>query len=157
MSPWLKAGLVGAGVLVVLDVLGLIPCVGVIACIIGFLAYIGIGALAAYWMPLPRMAGPAAGQGALAAGLSALVSGVVDTVILLIQTAVVGSDQILSQIPPETLQQLEQAGIDRQLFERFAGPGGALFAGSLCCVGGLILAAILGAIGGAVFAAMKSD
>jgi len=157
MSPWLKAGLIGAVVVVVLDLLGLIPCVGVIACIVGLLAYIGIGALAAYWMPPLRAAGPAAGQGALAAGLASLISGIVNTVLFLIQTAVAGSARILSQIPPETLRQLEEAGVDRQMLERFAGPGGALLAGSFCCAGGLILAALLGAIGGAVFAAMKSD
>lgn len=157
MSPWLKAGLIGAVVVVVLDLLGLIPCVGVIACIVGLLAYIGIGALAAYWMPPLRAAGPAAGQGALAAGLASLISGIVNTVLFLIQTAVAGSARILSQIPPETLRQLEEAGVDRQMLERFVGPGGALLAGSFCCAGGLILAALLGAIGGAVFAAMKSD
>jgi len=157
MSPWLKAGLIGAVVVVVLDLLGLIPCVGVIACIVGLLAYIGIGALAAYWMPPLRAAGPAAGQGALAAGLASLISGIVNTVLFLIQTAVAGSARILSQIPPATLRQLEEAGVDRQMLERFAGPGGALLAGSFCCAGGLILAALLGAIGGAVFAAMKSD
>ncbi len=157
MSPWLKAGLIGAVVMVVLDLVGLIPCVGVIACIVGLLAYIGIGALAAYWMPPLRTAGPAAGQGALAAGLASLISGIVNTVLFLIQTAVAGSARILSQIPAETLRQLEEAGVDRQILERFAGPGGALLAGSFCCAGGLILAAILGAIGGAVLAAMKSD
>ncbi len=157
MSPWLRAGLIGGGVVIVLDLLGLIPCVGLIACILGFLAYIGIGALAAYWLPPVRMAGPAAGQGALAAGLAGLISGVVNTIILLIQMAATDSARVLSQIPAETLEQLEQAGIDPQVFEQFAGPGGALIGGSICCIGGLILAAILGAIGGAIFAAVKSD
>ncbi len=157
MSSWLKAGLIGGVVLVVLDLLGLIPCVGLVTCILGLVAYIGIGALAAYWLPPMRMAGPAAGQGALAAGLAALISGITNTILILIQSMIAGSARILSQIPPETLQQLQDAGMDPQMLERFAGPGGALLGGSICCIGGLILAVILGAIGGAIFAAIKPD
>ena len=80
MSPWLKAGLIGGAVLIVLNLLGLIPCVGLITCILGVLAYAGIGALAAYWMPPVRVAGQAAGQGALAALVAGLIGGVVNTV-----------------------------------------------------------------------------
>jgi hypothetical protein len=105
MSPWLKAGLVGAAVLVVLALLGFIPCVGACTCLIGVLAYAGIGALAAYWMPPVREAGVAAGQGALAAILASLIGGIANTVVILVQTATVGTDQILSQIPPDMLQQ----------------------------------------------------
>jgi hypothetical protein len=137
MSPWLKAGLVGAVVLVVLNLLGLIPCVGLVTCILGLVAYAGIGALAAYWLPPVRMAG----QG-------------VQTIIATIQMAVTDTAAILSQIPAESLQQLEQAGVDPALF---VGPTAGVMIGSFCCIGGLILAAILGAIGGAIFAAVKPD
>jgi hypothetical protein len=154
MSPWLKAGLVGAVVLVVLNLLGMIPCVGVVTCILGLVAYAGIGALAAYWLPPVRMAGQGAGQGALAAVVAALIGGIVQTIIAAIQMAVTDTAAILSQIPAESLQQLEQAGVDPALF---AGPTAGVLVGSFCCVGGLILAAILGAIGGAIFAAVKPD
>lgn len=157
ISPWLKAGLIGGAALIVLDLLGLIPCVGLVTCILGLLAYACIGALAAYWMPPVRMADRAAGQGALAAILAALISGIVNTILILIQTAVMGSARILSQIPPQTLRQLQDAGVDPQMLKMFTGPRGALLGGSICCVGGLILAAILGAIGGAIFAGIKSD
>jgi hypothetical protein len=157
MSPWLKAGLVGGAVLVVLNLLGIIPCVGLITCILGLIAYVCIGALAANWMPPVRMAGPAAGQGALAAVVAALIGGVVNTIILLGQAAILGSGRILSQIPPDALRQLEQAGMDPKMLDSFAGPTGAILGGSLCCIGGIILAAILGAIGGAVYAAIKAD
>jgi len=154
MSPWLKAGLVGAAILVVLNLLSFIPCVGVITCILGLVVYAVIGGLAAYWMPPVRQAGAGAGQGALAAVLAGLVGGVVLTIVSTIQMAVADTATILSQIPQESIQQLEQAGMDPGLF---VGPGaGALF-GSFCCFGGVILAAILGAIGGAVFAAIKPD
>jgi hypothetical protein len=157
MSPWLKAGLIGGAVLIVLNLLGLIPCVGLITCVLGVLAYAGIGALAAYWMPPVRMPGQAAGQGALAALVAGLIGGVVNTVVIFIQTSIMGSSQILSQLPPETLQQLTEAGVDPQMLETFVGPAGALAGGSMCCIGGLILAAILGAIGGAVFAGIRPD
>ena len=44
-SPWLKAGLIGAGVLLVLSLLSLVPLVSCIAPILQLLAFIGIGAL----------------------------------------------------------------------------------------------------------------
>jgi len=154
MSPWLKAGLIGGAVLVVLDLLSLIPCVGIVTCILMLVVYFGIGVLAAYWIPPVRMAGQAAGQGALAAALAALVGGVVNTIISAVQMALTDKSAILAQIPAESLEQLRQAGIDPSTF---IGPGAGVGVGSLCCITGLIFAAILGAVGGAIFAAVKSD
>jgi hypothetical protein len=154
MSPWLKAGLVGAGVLVVLDLVGLIPCVACVTLLLGIVAYLGIGMLAAYWMPPPRVAGTGAGQGALAAVLAALIGGSINTIIFTIQMAVADTAAIMSQIPAESLQQLEELGIDPSAL---VGPGAGVAYGSVCCLVGLILAAILGAVGGAIFAGLKSD
>jgi hypothetical protein len=155
MPSWLRAGIVGAAVLIVLDLLGLIPCVGLITCILGLFAYPAIGALAAYWLPPVRDAGQGAGQGALAALVAALASGLVNTILFLIQASAMGSAQILSQVPAETLRQLEEAGIDPSFLDTFAGPVGALIGGGTCCAGGLIVGAVLGAIGGALFAALR--
>lgn len=161
MSPWLKAGLIGAVVLIVINLLGLIPCAGCLTLPLGLLAYVGIGALAAYWMPPLRETGVAAGQGALAALVASVAGGVVNLIISVAQAALIRPGQVISQIPPETLQQLEQAGVDphlfRQLIELSSGVGGAALCGSLCCAVGLLLAAALGAVGGAIFAAVKSD
>jgi hypothetical protein len=158
MSPWLKAGLIGGAVLIVLNLLGLIPIVGIVFCLGGLLAYIGIGALAAYWIPPLREAGQAAGQGAMAAALAALIGGIVNTIITTVQSSLTDTTTLLSQIPPEYLQQMEDAGLDPSLF---VGTGTAalsgIVCGSTCCIVGLILAAILGAIGGAVFAGIKPD
>ena len=154
MSPWLKAGLVGAGVLVVLDLVGLIPCVGCVTLLLGVVAYLGIGMLAAYWMPPPRVAGTGAGQGALAAVLAALIGGLVNTIIATIQLAVADTAAIMSQIPAESIQQLEEMGMDPSLL---VGPGAGAMYGSVCCLVGLVLAAILGAVGGAIFAGLKAD
>jgi hypothetical protein len=154
MSPWLKAGFIGGAVLVALNLLGLIPCVGCITWILWLLACAGIGVLAAYWMPPVRMAGPAAGQGAMAAALGALISGVVNTIISTIQMAVTDTSAIFQQMPADSLEQLQQAGVDLSTL-----PWPVLGAGfgSVCCVAGLILAAILGAVGGAIFASVKSN
>lgn len=154
MSPWLKAGLVGAAVLVVLNLLGLIPCVGLLACALGFVAYIGIGVLAAYWMPPIREAGPAAAQGAGAAALAALIGGIVNSIITTVQWVTADPADVLSALPAEQLQQLQDVGVDPAMF---AGPGFGIGAASLCCLGGLIVAVILGAVGGAVFAGIKAD
>ena len=155
MSPWLKAGLVGAAILVVLNILGLISaCVGTFTCILGLLAYAGIGALAAFWMPPIREAGAAAGQGAAAAVLAGLIGGLVNMIVSTLQMALTDSAAILSQIPPESLRQMQEMGMDPAMF---TGPTFGLVVGGGCCLGGVILAAILGAIGGAIFAAIKAD
>jgi hypothetical protein len=158
MSPWLKAGLIGGAVLVVLNLLSLIPVVGLVFCLLGILAYIGIGVLAAYWIPPQREAGQAAGQGALAAGLAALIGGIVNTITTTIQMTLTDTSAIISQIPAETLQQMEDVGVDPNLlFGTGTGALSGALCGGICCVAGLILAAILGAIGGAVFAGIRPD
>jgi hypothetical protein len=154
MTSWLKAGLIGAAVVTILNFLGLIPCVGFITCILGLLVYIGVGVLAAYWMPPLREAGAAAGQGAMAATLAALIGGIINAVVSTIQLAVADSAAILSALPAESLQQLQEAGVDPSVF---TGPGFGAAVGSACCLVGLILAAILGAVGGAVYAGIKPD
>ena len=154
MTSWLKAGLIGAAVVTILNFLGLIPCVGFITCILGLLVYIGVGVLAAYWMPPLREAGAAAGQGAMAATLAALIGGIINAVVSTIQLAVADSAAILSALPAESLQQLREAGVDPSVF---TGPGFGAAVGSACCLVGLILAAILGAVGGAVYAGIKPD
>ena len=154
MSPWLKAGLAGSAVLVLINVLGLIPCIGLLTCILSLVAYIGIGVLAAYWMPPIREAGPAATQGAGAAALAAFIGGIVNTVITTIQWVPIAPAEILSALPAGQLQQLQDAGLDPSMF---TGPGYGIAVGSFCCLGGLIMAAILGGVGGAVFAGIKAD
>ena len=154
MSPWLKAGLIGGVVLVVLNILGLIPYVGTFTCILGFVAYACIGALAAYFLPPARETGQGAGQGALAAVVAALVGGIVNAIIVTIQMAVTDTASILSQIPPDALRQMQEVGMDPGMF---IGPTAGVMFGSVCCLVGLVFAAILGAIGGAVFAAIKPD
>jgi hypothetical protein len=154
MSPWVKAGLIGGAVVVVLNLLSLIPCAGLVFCGVALLAYAGIGALAARWMPPVRMAGPAAGQGALAAGLAAVLGGIVNWIVVVVQFAMTDTSSIISSLPQESLQQLRDAGIDPA---SMAGPAAGAVYGGICCGAGLLIAILLGALGGAIFAAVKAD
>jgi hypothetical protein len=154
----LKAGAVGAVVIVVLNLMGLIPCVGCITCILGLLAYVGAGALAAYWLPPTRTAGDGAGAGAIAGVVAGIVGGIVNSIIAAIQFAISGGPGTMMsqmrQLPPEVMDPLYQAGVDPALF---ASIGGVIGVSAVCCVIGFILAAVLGAIGGVIFAAAKPE
>jgi hypothetical protein len=154
MPGWLRAGLIGAAGVTVLNLLGLIPMVGCCTFFLGLIAYIAIGALAASYIPPVRAAGQGAGQGALASLVAGLVGSVVSLIISLVQGALMDSSAMVSQIPPELLQQMRDVGVSPEML---AGLGGAAIMGSLCCVAGMVIAAVLGAIGGAIYAAAKSQ
>jgi len=161
MSSWLKAGLIGGAVLAFLSLLlafpGQILGLGCVIIFVTLLAYAGIGALAAYWMPPLRQAGPAAGQGAMATAIAQLIGGFFFTIFAVIQTFFVDRAAAISNLDPTFLDDLAQMGVDSQALETMMGPAGAVLSGSLCCMGGLIFAAVLGAIGGALLAAIKPD
>jgi len=154
--PFLKAGLIGGGILVIIGLIGLIPVVGCISLPLTLIGYVAVGALAAYWMTPRRESGRAAGQGALAGLIAGLISGIVQAILAPLGFAMSGgTDALISQLPPESLWQLEQAGIDpAALF------GGGTMAGFalLCCLpAGLLIGAGLGALGGLIFAAAKPE
>jgi hypothetical protein len=156
MSNWLKAGLIGAAVLVALNVVECIP--GAVCCtwLPEWVTLGCVGALAAYWMAPPRMAGAGAGQGALAGLIAAAIGGVVGVVLGVVQSSVFGAEQFLSQVDPYTLRdmqrEMQRVGVDPSTF---MGPVGSAAFGSICCGVGLVIAAGLGALGGLIFAAMR--
>jgi len=154
MTSWLKAGLIGALILIVLNLIGLVPVLGCITGILGLVAYVGAGVMAAAWTPPPRTAGKGAGQGALAALIAGLGGGIVSLVIGVVRAAGGGAAQAISQIPPQALQQLQDAGIPADFL---LGGVGATIIGSVCCLTGVVIAAALGAIGGAIYAATKPN
>ena len=80
-SPALKAGLIGAAIVLVLNLIGIIPVIGCIGLPLELVAYVVIGALAALWMTPRREAGRAAGQGALAGLIAGAVSGIVRAIL----------------------------------------------------------------------------
>lgn len=164
MNGWLKAGLFGFAILVVLSLMGLIPIVGLCIIPLRWITYVGVGVLAASYMLPPREAGPAAKDGALAGAVAATGGGFVSLVITLIQGATGGAVQfgeIMRQLPPEAIQGLRDLGVTPEMLAGAGGDaaaiGGVAICGSVCCVGGIAFAAALGAIGGAIYASMKSS
>lgn len=152
MQAVLKAGGLGSVILIVLTLLGYIPCVGCFTFILTLAAYVGIGVLAVYWSAPPRTGSGGAMSGAMAAVVAALVSGLISLVINGIYFAITGSSQMMqafAELPPEQLAQLNELGIDPSLFAGGVGIAGVLGIGALCCTLGLVIAAALGAAGGA--------
>jgi hypothetical protein len=151
MSNWLKAGLIGAAVVVALQFVGIIPCVGCITWILGYVAYGCIGALAAYWMSQPRQPGIAARDGALAGAVAGAIGGAVGLIILLGLITIFVPLGILSDA-------LEGTGMDpAALWETFASLVGSLTCFTGCYALGVGIAAGLGALGGVIFAAIQPD
>ncbi len=147
MQAVLKAGGIGAVLLIVLNLLGLIPCVGCFTFILSLVVYVGIGILAAMWMAPPRTAGSGATNGAIAALVAVMISGFINMIVLAIYGAISGASQ-LSQLSPEQMEMLMETGIDPTIF---AGPVGAAGMGLACCTIFLFIGAALGAIGGAIW------
>jgi hypothetical protein len=154
--PWLRAGLIGAGVLVVISLLSLIPIVGLCSWLLQLAALAGAGALAAYYIPPRREGGPAAGQGALAGLIAGVIAGIVSTILAPVSFATSGGTAaVINSLPPETLQQLSQSGFD---LASVVNAGTVATVTALCCLpGGLIVGALLGALGGLVYAAVKPE
>lgn len=155
-SPALKAGLIGAAIVLVFNLVGIIPVIGCIGLPLELVAYVAIGALAAFWMTPRREAGRAAGQGALAGLIAGAVGGILRAILTPLSIKLSGgTSAILSQLPAESLQSLQQAGIDPNVIF-----GGGTMAGLVlvCCLPlGLLLGAGLGALGGLIFAAAKPE
>jgi hypothetical protein len=158
MSGWLKAGLIGAVIVVVLKVLEVVPCVNCCAIPLEWVAYGCIGALAAYWTVSGRTMASGAGQGALAALIAAAIGGVIGIGVSVVGAAVLAPFQVamLRQMPPEVLRELANAGIDPGLITRTGGSAvESVTSGAMCCGVGLVIAAALGALGGLIFAAVR--
>jgi hypothetical protein len=158
MTGWLKAGLIGAAIVVGLKVLQQVPCVNCCAIPAEWVAYGCIGALAAYWISVGRTMGAGAWQGALAAIIAAAIGGVIGIGVSLVGAAVMApfQESALTQIPPEVLRELARMGVDPEFIIRASeSTWGNIWSGFLCCSVGLVIAALLGAVGGVIFAAVK--
>jgi hypothetical protein len=158
MSASLKAGLIGAGVAVLLALLSLVPCLGCIAAILGLVLYLVVGVLTANWMEPPGDVGKAAGGGAVAGSITALVGGLANLIISTVRFTVGGGQAAmvrqLQQLPPEVIEQLRDLGVRPSAF---ASPGWAVAGSAVCCTLGVLLAAALGAAGGAIAASLRRD
>jgi hypothetical protein len=155
-QPWLRAGLIGAGVIIVVNLVGLLPSIGGISLPLQIFALAGIGILAASFMMPRREAGRAAAQGALAGLVTGIANGIVSVVMVSVGLTSIGGPQaLISQLPPELLQQYAQMGVD---------PAQVITSGAItaivavCCFPGSIIAGgVLGALGGAIYAAVKPE
>jgi hypothetical protein len=141
---------------VVFNLMGLISVLACIGLPLELLAYVAAGALAAYWLPPRREGGRAAGQGAIAGLLAGLIGAFTRTLLTPLSLAVSGGSQaLISQLPPESLQALTQAGLDPNLLFNAGTLAGVT---ALCCLPtGLLIGAGLGALGGLIFAAAKPE
>ena len=164
MSAWLKAGLIGGAILFFIDIIAQIPFLCCCAPLLMFVAYIGVGVMAASYMPLPLDTGKAAGQGALAAVIASFIGGLINLVISVIRAAfwtTTSVGQIWTDLPPEVRYMLRDMGIEPQVFTEFSniagGIGGTAICSSICCLGGMLIAAVLGAVGAAVYASSKRE
>ena len=153
MSGWLKAGLIGAAILVVVNLVGIIPLLGCITFPLTLVVYVVIGVLAASYLPPMRTAGKGAGEGALAALIASIIGGITGMVIGIVQASI-GGAQALAQIPPEAMDALSDIGMPPGFL---FGPVGATVFGSCCCTLGVLIAVGLAAIGGAIYASVKPE
>jgi hypothetical protein len=158
MSASLKAGLIGAGVAVLLSLLGLVPCLGCVAAILGLVLYVVVGVMAANWMAPPRDAGKAAGAGAVAGLITSLAGGIATLIINTARFTVGGGRAAmmrqLEQLPPNVVEQLRDLGVRPGAL---ASPGWAIGGSAVCCGLGLLLAAALGAAGGAIAVSLNRE
>ncbi len=142
----LKAGLIGLVVLLVMTAINnLLPVAGAmvyVLCGISMLIYVGIGVLAGYFLAPPRTPGKGAGAGAIAGLIGGLINGVVGFIIISVRMA---QGLGCPGLDAQQLQQLNELGMNPQLFA---------IPGALC---GAIIGAGVAAISGAIFAAIKTD
>jgi hypothetical protein len=152
----LKAGGIGAGVVVVLNLLGIIPLVGVVCCCLVIVAYAGIGAGYGYFTMQEGNAADA-GQfaigGAIAAAAASVVAGIVNAIVqLILSTLGVGASTAAA------LSQLEGMDLPPEVASQLAGAAGFTIMGAIVgiCIG-FFIAAALGAIGGAIYGSTQKD
>lgn len=152
----LKAGLIGAAVILVLTLISLVPIpfLNCICCGLTWLVYIVIGALAGYFLVPPRTAGAGAGAGALAGVISSSIGGIVNSIIVAVGAGSYDPDVMLT---PEIISQLRELGVDPATVTDVAGAGGVVVTSVLCCLGVLFIGAMLGALGGALFGALQTE
>jgi MFS family permease len=149
--PWLKAGLIGGGVLILLNLLSVIPLplLGCLTFLLEIVAFIGVGALAAYWFPPPRLSGRAAGQGALAGLLMGIIGALAST--------------LLARWAPRSPRQQRHHGTrchpkpscssSRPALTAVLFGSGTRPATAVCCFpAGAIIGAAQGALGGLIYA-----
>lgn len=147
-SGALKAGVVGIGVALVLQIIDLIPCIGTIIACLGTLALaIAVGVLAVRWS---KGEIATSGEAAVAGGMAGVITGAAGSLIStffdlisnLLGIGIRGNWQ--SYMPSDRLSEMQQYGWDTSIFDSAqASIGGILLGG---CVGFFLAAILVGAI-----------
>ncbi|MFN3763882.1 MAG: hypothetical protein ACK4WK_11875 [Anaerolineae bacterium] len=174
MRPWLKAGLIGGGVLAVWAAISaLAPLVrGAVisfcACILVLMTHLGIGVLAAWWLKPPRTAKEGAKEGALA-GLAAGVIHLVASILIALIISPIVAQHMVSETFQEIFQPLQMPREVRIALEiisetaaEVAGVTSSISHGvtgmkAVCGICTLPLVVALSAVSGAILAAVKRD
>jgi len=143
----LKAGLIGLVVLVALTLINqfVIRPGGAmiyVMCGVSVIVYLGLGVLAAWFLPPERSPGKGAAAGALAGLSGQAVSGALGVTISLIR---IGRTGVIPGTTPEQMEALAELNWD---------PSIMMIPGAVC---GLIIAIGVSAIGGGILAALKPD
>jgi hypothetical protein len=151
----LKAGLIGAVVMVVitlinqfllLDLFAGNMVLSLVSCGVSVVLYAGVGALAAFFLPPTRTPGNGAKAGAIAGLISAVISVALGVAILAIRTAGGGP---IPGMSPEQMEMMAEQGMNVGLL--------VLLSGSLGAVCGAAMGAGAAAGGGAILAAVAPD
>jgi len=156
-SAWIKAGLIAAGIDIVLSVLGAIPCINCLVlpvnCIAWLVLPLGCGYLAAMWSDLKRdQYQEAAIQGALSGMLLGFIGGIAGAIINLISQAFnLGVSSTMSLFEEQQDQYLSDLAFLP------VGIGGTLICGSVCCLLGIIINVALSALGGIIYIALSKN
>ena len=159
MQPWLKAGLIGGGVLAAVNLLtsvgslvapALAVALSCCLCLPLLLIYPLTGVLAAYWLPQPLTLGQGARGGTLAGLVAVAVSTVFGWLVGLVLALAGVSQRALSQLDPQSLAMLRDSGLD-VLYT----PGGMVALAFCGGIVGLVWGAGFGALGGVIYAAIK--
>jgi hypothetical protein len=153
-KAWLKAGLAGAGVAIVLQIIGIIPCVNClifpITCVAWFIIPLASGYLAATWAKVARdefQKGAVQGvfSGLVLGSVSGLVSIPIQMVSILINQ---GQNAALSALNEQEVDYTDYMDLP-------SGLAGAVICGFIGCGIGLVIDVLLSALGGIIKVAMS--
>jgi len=160
MKSWVKAGLIGGGVLGIFTILStfswFLPQLGrslysCANCCLFALLYPAVGVLAAYWMPPNSL--PA--EGAKFGALAGLIAGIIDsgiTIITATATAFLGGpDLFFRGFSPEEVSYFQEIGLDN-----LVSPGGMIGSALCSSVFFLVFAIGAGALSGFIYFSIKN-